>query len=245
MLRVEIQEKTFFSRHQAVVALADVRFEVAAGEFACLVGPSGCGKSTMLNLIGGLDRDVKGEIRFDGGASAADVGHVFQTPRLMPWLNVLDNVRLVLPRSLEATAKAEALLSAMGLGNVLDAWPNRLSGGMQRRVSLARAFAIEPRLMLLDEPFVSLDAPTAEQLRAMLIDLWQSRGTTVLFVTHDLREALALGDKVFFMSTAPGRIVLEVPVNLPRPRRLDDSAIDALRSRLLDEQPDLLTGMAA
>jgi NitT/TauT family transport system ATP-binding protein len=160
----------------------------------------------------------------------------------MPWLTVLDNVRLVLDNDPAATARARELLTAMELGEVLDAYPNRLSGGMQRRVALARAFATEPQLLLMDEPFVSLDAPTANRLRDMLMELWRSRGTTVLFVTHDLREALALGDRVLFMSASPGRVVLELPVDLPRPRRRDDPEVIALQQRLLAAHPHLLEG---
>jgi NitT/TauT family transport system ATP-binding protein len=226
------------------VALEGVEFTVPEGQFACVVGPSGCGKTTMLNVIGGLDRAFDGEVRFGQGGSGVRPrsAHVFQTPRLMPWLSTLENVRLVLKDG-ATVAKARDILVEMGLESTLDSYPNRLSGGMQRRVALARAFVIEPRLLLLDEPFVSLDVPAADHLRGLLLDLWQRRPTTVLFVTHDLREALQLADRVLFMSASPGRVVLDFRVDLPRPRRADDPAIEALRRRLLAEHPDLLAGL--
>ena len=243
MLDVCIERKCFSDHNGAHLALADVRFTLEQGEFACLVGPSGCGKSTLLNIINGLDRQLEGQVRINEDTSTVGISTLFQTPRLMPWLSVLDNVRLVLPKDSEAEARARELLIAMELGEVLGAYPNRLSGGMQRRVALARAFAIQPRLLLLDEPFVSLDAPVANRLRRMLTDLWQVHGTTIMFVTHDLREALALGDRVLFMSSSPGRVVLEYPVNLDRPRRPDDASIAALYEQLLAEHPQLLAGL--
>lgn len=162
----------------------------------------------------------------------------------MPWLSVLDNVLLVARAAHDARARATALLEAMELGDVLDAFPGRLSGGMQRRVALARAFVNEPSLMLMDEPFVSLDAPTAQRLREMFVSLWQRSGATVLFVTHDLREALSLADRVCFLSGSPGRVVLDLPIELERPRKPDDVAVLALQARLLERFPELLAGLA-
>jgi NitT/TauT family transport system ATP-binding protein len=246
-LEIEIRRKVYpaASAGAGHVALQDVEFAVDEGQFACVVGPSGCGKTTMLNIIGGLDRDMEGCVRFgeNGSDARPRCGYVFQSPRLMPWLTVLDNVRLVLGD--EARERARAILVEMGLESVLDSYPNRLSGGMQRRVALARAFAIEPTLLLLDEPFVSLDAPAADYLRGLLLELWQRRPTTVLFVTHDLREALELADRVLFMSASPGRVVLDFPIELPRPRRAGDPALERLRQRLLVERPELLAGLAA
>jgi ABC-type nitrate/sulfonate/bicarbonate transport system ATPase subunit len=211
------------------------------GEFVCLIGPSGCGKTTLLNIVGGLERDFEGQVRHPAGQR---IGVVFQTPRLLPWLTVLDNVCLV-SKEPDAVERARTLLDAMELGDVLHAFPGQLSGGMQRRVALARAFIIEPTLLLLDEPFVSLDTPTAERLRAMLVALWSRRRGTVLYVTHDVHEALALADRVCFMSGAPGRVVLDVPVALPRPRSADDRAVRALHATLLQRHPELLAGLAA
>jgi ABC-type nitrate/sulfonate/bicarbonate transport system ATPase subunit len=224
-------------------ALRGLQLDIARGEFVCLVGPSGCGKSTLLNIVGGLDPDFVGEVRVDGAAPGPGIGFMFQSPRLMPWLSVLDNVRLVLDGSPAEEARARQLLAAMELSDVLAAYPGRLSGGMQRRVALARAFAVEPRLLLMDEPFVSLDAPTADRLRGMLIELQQRCGSTVLFVTHDLREALALADRVCFLSGSPGRIVYELPIAAAKPRRTNDSTVNALYDDLLRRHPDLLAGL--
>jgi NitT/TauT family transport system ATP-binding protein len=245
VLSVDIDRKRFASpgSDERRVVLADLRLALAEGELLCLVGPSGCGKSTLLNIINGLDQEVEGRVTLSEGVHGGDVATVFQNPRLMPWLTVLDNVCLVLNGSTAAETQARNLLAEMGLGDVLDVYPNRLSGGMQRRVALARAFAIEPRLLLMDEPFVSLDMPAANRLRAMLIELWRIRRTTVLFVTHDLREALALADRVLFMSASPGSVVLEQRVDLPRPRSLNGDGVIALQERLLADHPDLLRGL--
>jgi NitT/TauT family transport system ATP-binding protein len=247
MLNITIHHKQFPGRTPGHihVALKDVQLALQAGEFVCLIGPSGCGKSTLINIINGLDADFDGNVALNGSAPRGGIATMFQNPRLMPWLTVIDNVRLVLEHKppAEATRKARELLTAMELGDVLEAYPNRLSGGMQRRVALARAFSIEPRLLLMDEPFVSLDAPVANRLRSMLIELWQHSSATVLFVTHDMHEALALADRVLFMSGSPGRMVLEVPVNLPRPRNSDDPQVSELYKQLLLQHPDLLAGL--
>jgi NitT/TauT family transport system ATP-binding protein len=246
MLEIEINRKSYPDRGgQVHVALAGLNLRVRRGELVCIVGPSGCGKSTLLNVIGGLDHDVDGAVTMGGVVPQKGIGFMFQEPRLMPWLTVLDNVSLVAGRSAEKQLRASELLTAMELGEVLHAYPGRLSGGMQRRVALARAFVIDPILLLMDEPFVSLDAPTANRLRDMLIKLWQRCNTTVLFVTHDLREALSLGDRVCFLSGAPGQLVLDLPIDLPRPRSADDPAVLALQTKLLQEHPELLAGLAS
>jgi len=245
MLEIAIGRKSYPDRGgQPYLALSGLALNAAPGEFVCVVGPSGCGKSTLLNVVGGLDRDVDGRVSLGGAQPEHDIGFMFQEPRLMPWLTVLENVLLVAGPSEAAQRRARDLLGAMGLGEVMDAFPGRLSGGMQRRVALARAFVIEPKLLLMDEPFVSLDVPTANRLRAMLVELWQRCRCTVLFVTHDLREALALADRVCFLSAAPGRVVFEQTVALPRPRLPDDATVQALQASLLAQHPDLLAGLA-
>jgi NitT/TauT family transport system ATP-binding protein len=158
---------------------------------------------------------------------------------------VRENVRIVLDDAAADSGRAEQLLKAMQLGDVLDAFPNRLSGGMQRRVALARAFAVQPRLLLMDEPFVSLEAPVASRLRKLLLDIWSERPTTVLFVTHDLREALYLADRVLFLSPPPAKIVLDLPVELPRPRDPENGTVDALQRDLLARYPELLAGLVS
>ena len=246
-LDIDIAEKTYPlpSGKAPLAALADLRLAVDEGEFACVVGPSGCGKTTLLNVISGLDLDVAGTVNVNGGTpgAGAAIGYMFQAPRLMPWLTVRDNVRLVLGDGHADDGRVDGLLSEMGLGEFVETYPNRLSGGMQRRVALARAFITEPSLLLLDEPFLSLDAPVANRLRRLLLDLCEKRPTTVLFVTHDLREAVYLADRVLFMSSRPGRIVLDLRVELPRPRDPEGEAVEAFRLRLLKQHPKLLAGL--
>ena len=228
------------------LAIEGLAFDIPARQFCCIVGPSGCGKTTMLNIMAGLDKEAEGRVEFSDGTPlhATPIGYMFQTPRLLPWLSVRDNVRVVLDENEAASGRAERILEEMQLGDSLDVFPNRLSGGMQRRVALARAFAIEPRLLLLDEPFVSLDAPVGNRLRTMLLDLWQSRPTTVLFVTHDLREAIFLGDRILFLSRGPSRVILDVTVDLPRPRNFEDRKLEDFRKSLLDQHNSLLHGLA-
>ena len=242
-LEAAIRRKAYRQNGRETVALADLAFAVPAGQFACIVGPSGCGKTTLLSIIAGLDRDYEGGIA--GASATGRLGMVFQNPRLMPWLSVRENVRLALDPPPEGEGRAEELLREMQLGALLDAYPAQLSGGQQRRVALARAFVRDPDLLLLDEPFQSLDAPTAQHLRDLLLALWARRRPTILFVTHDLREALSLGDRVLFLSAGPGRIVLDLPLDQPRPRLPESAAVESLRKRLLESYPDLLRGLAA
>ncbi len=242
MLDIDIKRKVYADRGgRAHVALEGLRLKLHGGEFVCLVGPSGCGKSTLLSLIGGLDEDYEGQIGF-AGPHAPKIGLMFQEARLMPWLTVIENVLLVAGADPSARRRSTRLLTEMELGDVLDAYPGRLSGGMRRRVALARAFVVAPPLLLMDEPFVSLDAPTAERLRGMLVSLWQRCDATVLFVTHDIREAVTMADRICFLSAAPGRLLREVRVDLPRPRSSSDDAVRRLADQLLAQHPGLLTG---
>jgi ABC-type nitrate/sulfonate/bicarbonate transport system ATPase subunit len=242
-LEVAITRKSYRTEHGEVVAIADLNFTVPTGQFTCVLGPSGCGKTTLLSLIAGLDRAYEGTIR-RGGVAGGRLSMVFQTPRLMPWLSVRDNVRLALDPPPHTAGRAEEMLREMQLDAFLDTFPNRLSGGQQRRVALARAFVNDPDLLLLDEPFQSLDAPTAQHLRDLLVALWIRRRPTIIFVTHDLREALSLGDRVLFLSSGPARVALDLPLDLPRPRGPDSAPVEALRKRLLENYPDLLRGLA-
>lgn len=246
-LQVSIDSKHYAST--GVCAIRDLSFSVEAGEFVAIVGPSGAGKTTLLNLIAGLDREMEGGIELFGkplhhdAARRENIGFLFQDSRLMPWLDVLENVRLVIAREKDNRQRAADLIAQVGLEEFAHAYPGQLSGGMQRRVALARAFAVNPRLLLMDEPFHSLDAPTADYLRSLLLELWQRTKPTVLYVTHNLREALALADRVIFLSSRPARRVLELPVNLARPRGLEHSAVNALYERLLRRHPMLLSGL--
>lgn len=246
-LKVRIRRKTFPGRQADVLQALD--FDAGAGEFVALVGPSGAGKTTILNLVGGLDRDLEGEIRMnDRPLSERQLhpvryGYMFQEPRLMPWLTVEDNVRLVLDGEDNAAERARQLIREVELDGSERAFPSQLSGGMQRRVALARAFAVRPSLMLMDEPFISLDVPTATRLREQLMTLWAELRPTVLFVTHDLREALSVADRVIFLSGSPARVVKELRVELPRPRDPQGWAVNDVHARLLQEDPDLLSGL--
>ena len=227
------------------LAIEGLSFTASEGEFVCIVGPSGCGKTTLLNIIAALDTDAESHVAFADGTRVdeARVSYMFQTPRLLPWATVRDNVRIVLDPAEAADGRAERLLDQMELGDALDEFPNRLSGGMQRRVALARAFVTQPDLMLLDEPFVSLDMPVGNRLRGILLDLWQASPTTVLFVTHDLREAIFLADRILFLSRGPSKVILDVPVPMARPRQPESSEIEAFRQDLLTKHESLLHGL--
>jgi NitT/TauT family transport system ATP-binding protein len=248
-LEVRIDRKAYAGADDGgeLAVIEGLAFDVPPGEFVCIVGPSGCGKTTLLNLIAALDRDAEARVRFaDGtGVTEARIGYMFQNPRLLPWATVRENVNIVLDDEASGNGRAEALLAEMELGDRLDQFPNRLSGGMQRRVALARAFVAEPSLLLLDEPFVSLDVPVANRLREMLLDLWRARPTTVLFVTHDLREAIFLADRILFLSRGPARVILDTRVPITRPRAAEDPRIESFRQELLTRNESLLHGLAS
>ena len=222
-------------------ALEELSLQLAAGELVALVGPSGCGKTTLLNIIAGLDHDYRGEVRLTARADGlpARVGYVFQEPRLLPWRTVRQNISLVLPPH-GAEAVVDDMLRAVGLAGAQDLYPPQLSGGMSRRIAIARAFAIEPDLLLMDEPFVSLDHDSVEQLHELLLRLWQARATTVLFVTHDLREALMLADRLVLLSAGPGHVVGDLPVDLARHRRHCSAEIERLREKVLRHHRELI-----
>jgi NitT/TauT family transport system ATP-binding protein len=230
IVEVRIAEKRFADpasgRERRI--LADLRLDLRRGEFVAVVGPSGCGKSTLLHLIAGLDTAFDGRVHWLGADVGARprLGYVFQTPRLLPWLNVRDNIALVLDQPSRHRERIDALIRAMGLADFGHFHPHRLSVGMQRRAALARAFVTEPGLLLMDEPFVSLDAPTANQLRRLLLDVWDRDRSTVVLVTHDLREATTLADRILFMSACPAAIVADETVGVDRDRRSLESALE-------------------
>ena len=243
-LEIEIAEKSYPARDDAGPrrVLKDLRLAVLRGEFLCILGPSGCGKTTLLNLIAGLDRDFEGRVAWSGPTVATPrIGYVFQEPRLLPWLTVIQNIELVRAEAGESDpAFLEHLLEVAGLLEFRDAHPQRLSLGLARRVALVRAFAIKPDLLLMDEPFVSLDRPTAERLRRLLITIWAERPTTVIFVTHSLGEALQLADRIVQFSSSPATVVADLKVPLPREARGDRAAMERLRADLLREHPQLV-----
>jgi NitT/TauT family transport system ATP-binding protein len=215
----------FDTNRGQMIAVDRVSFDVSAGEFVCIVGPSGCGKSTVLNTIAGLEVPFEGDILVEGSPvyrPRPDVGMVFQQPHLFPWKSVRRNIahgpRMLGKSAKQANAIADDLIAMIGLKRFADAYPNTLSGGMQQRVAIARALANQPRVLLMDEPFGALDAQTRAVMQDNLLELRERIKATIVFVTHDIDEAIVLADRVLIMSAGPGRILREVAVNLPRPR---------------------------
>jgi ABC-type nitrate/sulfonate/bicarbonate transport system ATPase subunit len=211
-----------------VAALADLSLDIADKAFVCLVGPSGCGKSTLLNLVAGFERPSQGDVLLDGVTVAApgpDRGMVFQENALFPWLTVLGNVCYGPQRRKVARQDylplAHEILEQVGLRRFAQSYPNELSGGMRQRVAIARALINHPSVLLLDEPFGALDSQTRALMQELLLDVWEREHRTVLFVTHDVDEAVFMADRVIVMSRRPGRILVDLTVDLPRPRRYD------------------------
>jgi len=217
----------------AVLALDGMSLAVEPGSFTCLLGASGCGKSTLLNLVAGLDRPSAGGVAVQGRTAL-----LFQEAALFPWLTAARNVEL--PLRLRGVGRAERrrtaaeLLERVHLGGFAAKRPHELSGGMRQRVALARALAQESEILLMDEPFGALDAITRDLLHDELERLWQATGLTVLFVTHNVREAVRLGDRVVLLSSRPGRVAAEFPVEVPRPRRIDAPAVARLSATITD-----------
>ena len=211
-----------------VVALDDINLTVGVGEFVCLVGASGCGKSTLLTLIAGLDRPTVGEIVVPGGRPTL----LFQEAALLPWQTASGNVELALRlrgiAKAERRAKAAELLELVHLGGMGERRPHELSGGMRQRVALARALAQEPDILLMDEPFGALDAMTRDLLHDELERIWSETGKTIIFVTHNVREAARLGDRIVLLTSRPGRVAAEFPVDIARPRRIESPPVSSL-----------------
>jgi NitT/TauT family transport system ATP-binding protein len=223
---------------QEIVALDDINLEVPDGLFVSLVGPSGCGKTTLLRLVDGLIQPQRGTVRVLGAPPkpGPEMGFVFQSFRLIPWLTVQANIEFPLGESGLSTAEraelARAQLSAVGLSRFKDAYPAELSGGMKQRVALARALVTRPRVLLMDEPFASVDAQTRELMQIELMRIWSEQRCTVLFVTHSVDEAIVLSDRVVLMGPRPGRIVETLEVDLDRPRWAYDARADERYIRL-------------
>ena len=226
--------KSFDTSHGESTVLSDFDLTVERGQFVTLIGPSGCGKSTLLRLAAGLMEADEGEVSVFGqsvrsACDAKQIGFVSQSPALFPWRTVLDNVRLPLQVNRKGGRRSfplrppEEILEVVGLGDALHKRPGQLSGGMQQRASIARAFAFEPSLLLMDEPFAALDEFTREVLRFELLRLWSARNMTVVFVTHSVSEAVMLSDVVVVLSSAPARTLSAVPITLSRPR---DESVD-------------------
>lgn len=258
LIRVDHVDKSFPTRHGTITIMQDITFDVRDADFLAIVGPSGCGKSSLLRLIQGLDRPTSGSIFFrdrpvDGVASR--MAMVFQNFALFPWLTVSENVAFGL-EALEwpaerIGAQVERYVSVTGLDGFEEAYPREISGGMRQRVGLARALAVEPEVLLMDEPFSALDPLTAEGLREEVLQLWRDPGLppeAVLLVTHNIEEAIQLADRVVVLSRRPGHVLAEVVVDLPRPRDRKSAAFYELTDRvysLITEGSAVGTGTAA
>ena len=233
MLRIQDVSKRFVSRDKVVTAVEGVSLDIEAGEFITMVGPSGCGKSTILNMIGGLLAPTQGTLEVDGRplrGVTRDVGYVTQQHNLMPWRTLIDNVSF--PLELAGVAKAERhrraeeLIGLVGLAGFEKSYPHELSGGMRQRANIVRTMIYEPKVILMDEPFGPLDAQTRVVLQDLVLKLWERTGVTIIFITHDLHEAIGLGDRVVLLSARPGRVARIDKVPLARPRdvfRMHDS----------------------
>ncbi len=233
-VHVEAVTKLFGDHADAVHALDRLSLEVEPGSFCSVLGASGCGKSTLLNLVAGLDEPSSGRLEVSGRASL-----MFQDPALFPWLTAARNVEL--PLRFEGVARSERrarvleLLELVHLREFADKRPHELSGGMRQRVALARALGQRTDVLLMDEPFGALDAMTRDTLHDELERIWRDTGITVLFVTHNVREAVRLGDRVVLLSSRPGRVIAEFPVDVPRPRRIDTPAVASLAATITDQ----------
>ncbi|ENX37276.1 ABC transporter ATP-binding protein [Acinetobacter courvalinii] len=229
-------------QEHALTVLDDISLEIKSGEFVSIVGSSGCGKSTLLRLLVGLDDQFEGKILVDGQpiqGTSLERGIVFQDHRLFPWLNVQDNIRVALLNRKLTVAEQNKLIDEhielVGLTKFKDAYPAQLSGGMSQRVAIARSLINRPKILLLDEPFGALDALTRANLQKELQRIWQTEKITMIIVTHDVEEAVFLGDRVVVMQPNPGRIKRIVPVHLPHPRVREDVRLAAIRNDILTD----------
>jgi NitT/TauT family transport system ATP-binding protein len=242
MIALESVSKHFTSRRGTHHALQDVSLTVEEGQFVCLLGPSGCGKSTLLNLIAGLEQADSGRVLLDGKAISApgpERSVMFQDSALFPWLTARKNVDFGLELAGvrdkdERAARTETFLKKVHLWRFRDAYVHELSGGMKQRVALARALAPDPRVLLMDEPFAALDAQTRDVLHVELTEIWRATKKTVVFVTHNVREAVRLGDRVVLMATRPGRVKLDETISLARPR-ITESDVAYYVGRIMKE----------
>lgn len=235
-VQITIANKTYPNAAQPTIK--NLQLSLTSNEFICLVGSSGCGKTTLLNCLAGLDNQYDGEILVGQQHTTPKIGYIFQNPRLLPWRTVRENIELVL-EPYQSPALIDPLLDIMQLTQAQHEYPERLSLGMNRRVAIIRAFAVNPDLLLMDEPFVSLDPPTARDVRNLLLQLWQQRPHTVLFVTHDLREAIALADRLIFLASTPMTVISDIVVPISRTERHDEAAIECFRQQLINNYPEI------
>jgi NitT/TauT family transport system ATP-binding protein len=224
---------------QPVKAIGGISFEMSGQVFVSLVGPSGCGKSTLLNIVSGVDTPTSGSVTVTHDGRPAHLGYVFQDPRLLPWRTVIQNMLYVSDlEEDEARANARRYLDMVGLAHAEDMYPGQLSGGMQQRVGIARAFSVGPDLLLMDEPFSHLDAITARSLREQLQEMWNETKKTVLFVTHDVMEAVQLSNRIITLAHG-GTLFDDTPIDLPFPRKASDPEFAQHQARLLGRFEDM------
>ena len=244
--RITIDKKVFplktGNKQGENLIFKDLKFTIKKGQFVSFFGPSGCGKTTLLNIISGLDKDFSGYIQSCSKTSKkvnkqeifrtysfSNVSYMFQTSRLFPWLTTIENVKYPIKKNKNAEKIANNLLKKVGLEKYKNQYPNRLSEGMQRRVAMARAFSSNPNILLLDEPFISLDKKISNSLRKLLIKLWKKNKPIIIFVTHDLDESIELADRIFFLSNLPSKILLDYKINLKRPRNRNNKSFLSLK----------------
>jgi NitT/TauT family transport system ATP-binding protein len=242
-IRIEGLDKTYHGKTaaQAVPAVQNINLHIQTGEFVALLGPSGCGKSTLLNLIAGFEQPSAGRLLVDGvpvTRPGPQRGVVFQEAALLPWLDVWENVvfgpKVQGLRPADYEPRAEEMLRIVGLADFKKHLPVQLSGGMRQRVGIARVLTLGSRVLLMDEPFGALDAQTRMTMQELLLQVWQQLRPTVVFVTHDIDEAIFLSDKVYVMTARPGRIQTAIPVPIPRPRAIDITTTDAFNAMKRD-----------
>jgi len=230
---IRIEDKTHRGADGTPVpAIRDLVLDVPADSMTVLMGPSGCGKTTLLRIVAGLDDHYTGTLRVP---ESTRIGVVFQEPRLLPWRTVRQNIELVAGESF-STEDLERLAARVGIADKLDVYPQELSLGLARRVAIARAFATKPDLLLLDEPFVSLDERTADRLRRLLLEVWSAQPTTAILVTHNAREAILLADQLVLLAPRPTQVVATVPIDLPQSKR-DTEAVERIYADLLQRYP--------
>ena len=239
LLSIQGLDKSFQTEQQSVQALRQIELDVKEGEFVTVIGPSGCGKSTLLRIIAGLDTGYEGSVKLGGQPIAGpgiDKGFIFQEPRLFPWLTVEKNIAADLSlRDKDVRRRVDELIELVKLKGFEQAYPKALSGGMAQRVAIARALLRNPRILLLDEPFGALDAFTRAHMQEVLLDIWERNGTTMILVTHDIDEAVFLGNRIIILKPRPGEIRGRVNVDLPYPRKKSSAGFQEFRYKVLNE----------
>tara|TARA_B100001248_G_C27314962_1_gene423882 strand:- start:242 stop:994 length:753 start_codon:yes stop_codon:yes gene_type:complete len=245
---INIKKKSFINPHDKtnIDVLKNINIKIKFQEFVCIVGPSGCGKTTLMNIIGGLidTKDKKLNNEQPDLYTNGNFGYVFQTSRLLPWLTVKENIELVCDSSDEYSKRIEHLLSEFDLQEFKNYYPKSISGGMRRKVSLARALVKKPQILLMDEPFVSLDQPTAENLYNVLVNYWEKNQITIILITHNLKEAILLGDRIIFFSKRPASVVYDHKIKAKRSGlSIDNTQIQNEYNQLRKKFPSLLKGL--